>query len=238
MASPNQRGKVSHPKEGPMTTEVMAAEIAASEPAIETNAPPAKPRAAQGTREETAGHAAALLGTDGAWRAALLRAGSGLGLAALFGLALGTRHGGSWLVTHALLVPAAPLVILALGVPALCIALASFDSPLSTLQVARCAARGTAACGLLLGGLAPLAALYLVSADTQIFGALVAAGARVFAGVVAIACFHAGVAAELKTATPNQRSIALLSVTVFDVLATIAAARVWLGELPLFGGTP
>jgi hypothetical protein len=127
---------------------------------------------------------------------------------------------------------------MALGVPALCIVLASFDAPLTTLEVARCAARGTAASGVLLAGLAPLAALYMVSADTQVFGALVGAGALVFAGVVAIVHFHAGVAALLQRATPLQRSSALLAVTAFDVLATICAARIWLGGLPLFGGPP
>src|SRR4051812_50147698 len=52
------------------------------------------------------------------------RFGVGLGLASLYGLSLGTRQGGKAFFTHAAFVPAALAAVVALGVPALYIALA------------------------------------------------------------------------------------------------------------------
>jgi hypothetical protein len=183
---------------------------------------------------EVRGWIAELVAASGGWRRAIGRAAGGLCLAAIFGLALGAREGGSSFLWHALGVPAGPALILALGVPALYIAIASFDVPLNALDLAHCAARGTAACGMVLGGLAPLTALYVVSSGNWVTAMLAAFSALLFAGIVGIINFHGALRAKLSDAPIGKRSVALTAATIFSVFTTIAAARMWLGELPIF----
>ena len=83
------------------------------------------------------------------------RAGVGLGLAALYGLALGARTGGVSFLRHGVGVPAALAVSLGIGVPALYIGLALLDAPVDLARAFRAASRATFTTGLVLAGLAP-----------------------------------------------------------------------------------
>lgn len=107
--------------------------------------------------------AAELLETEGDARSLARRAGIGAILAAAYGIAIGTREGGLAPLVHAAGVPAALAAVTLLGLPALDIALALFDAPLSPRRAAGSAVQGVASAGLVLAGIAPLAALYVVT---------------------------------------------------------------------------
>ena len=200
-----------------MTAEAMATEVAS-----EVEAP--------------VGRLAELLGDDGGWREAAMRIGAGLALSAGFGLALGARDGGSGLFVHALGVAAAPAGVVVFGVPALYIVLAVFDAPVSALGLARSTGRGAAALGMVLAGLAPLTALYGVSASDPLWGAIAGFLALVLGGVVGLGQFHGSLQRQLEAAAPAARLAMMVSAAVFGLMATIAAARIWLALVPSFGG--
>jgi hypothetical protein len=186
--------------------------------------------------EPIPGRLAALFVTDGGWQTALSRCLAGLAMTAAFGVALGVRDGGASIFAHGLWAAAAPAAILAFGVPALYIVLALIDAPLGALDVARAAGRGTAALGTCLVGLGPLTALFIVSSQTRMWGAFIGLCAMIFAGLVGVGHFHVVLRQQLSGAPSAKRSAAMLAVTLFGVLATLAAARIWIGELPIFGG--
>jgi hypothetical protein len=104
------------------------------------------------------------------------------------------------------------------------------------LDVGRSAARGAAALGTCLAGLAPITALFIVSSHARVWGALVGICALVFSGLVGVGHFHVSLREQLRDASQSKRSAAMLAITIFGVLATVAAARIWLGELPIYGG--
>src|SRR5262245_11828533 len=87
-----------------------------------------------------------------AWLSVAKQAGTAVGLAALYGAALGTRHGGLSLARHAFGCAGLLLAVGALGVPALAIVLALFDAPISPSQLTRSAARAAAVAGIVLVG--------------------------------------------------------------------------------------
>jgi hypothetical protein len=189
-----------------------------------------------GPEEPAPGRLAALLAADGGWATSSGRAAIGLGLSAAFGVALGIRDGGAAILLHGMWAAAAPAAILVFGVPALYIVLAFIDAPLVALDVGRSAARGAAALGTCLAGLAPITALFIVSSHARVWGALVGICALVFSGLVGVGHFHVSLREQLRDASQSKRSAAMLAITIFGVLATVAAARIWLGELPIYGG--
>ncbi len=200
-----------------MTIEAMATEVASD-------------------HEAPVGRLAEFLGDDGGWREAATRTGAGLALSAAFGLALGARDGGSALLVHALGVAAAPAGVVAFGVPALYIVLAVFDAPVTAVGLARSTGRGAAALGMVLAGLAPLTALYGVSASEPLWGASAGILALMLGGVVGLGQFHGSLRSQLGGASPSARSAMMLSAGIFAVLATVASARIWFALLPSFGG--
>src|SRR5690606_21991871 len=117
--------------------------------------------------EPRPGWTSALLDVDADWRGLAGRLGTGAALSAIYGIALGAREGGIALLVHAIGVPAALLAVCGLGLPALFIVLALFDAPLSPTKAIAAAARGCASAGLVLAGLAPLAALYVVGSESD-----------------------------------------------------------------------
>ncbi|AKT41557.1 hypothetical protein [Chondromyces crocatus] len=169
-------------------------------------------------------------------RTEAIRFCTGAGLASLYGLALGTRQGGTALLHHALGVPAAHLAVAGLAVPALFIALALFDAPLDPPRVVASAARAAASSGLVLAGLAPAAALYVVTSESPM-AALVAGvlGLMVggFAGVTRL--LH-----ELRRGFDRQSETSRIATSLvfamFALFATVLAGRVWLSSLPILGG--
>lgn len=169
-------------------------------------------------------------------RSEVTRFATGLGLAALYGLALGAREGGSALLIHAAGVPLALLLIAALGVPALYIVLALFDAPIDPARAASAAARSAASTGLVLGGLAPAAALFVVTSDSREAAALAGALGLAVGGVLGLRAFLRDIGEVTSRSGGVTRFVSGLAFGGFTVFATALAIRVWFAALPLFGG--
>lgn len=171
-----------------------------------------------------------------ALKAEIKRAAIGLGLASLYGLALGARHGGTAFFIHALGVPAALAAIAALGVPALYITLAIFNAPIDAAQVGRAASRATATGGLVLAGLAPAAALYVVSSNENAAAAFAGVIGLFFAGIMSLRRFLKDLTEILSRGGFLVRGSAVVAFFCFSVFAAALALRIWLAALPLIGG--
>jgi hypothetical protein len=181
---------------------------------------------------------AALLSDQGDFSVAreAARFGVGIGLAALYGVSLGARQGGRAFFAHAAGVPAALLAVSALGVPALYIVLALFDAPIAPPRVASAAARAAARSGLLLAGLAPAAALFVVSSDRPETAAVAGALGLFVAGALGLHGLLRELRGSLKDAPLTTRATAGLAFLGFGVFAVALAARIWWATLPLIGG--
>jgi hypothetical protein len=186
--------------------------------------------------EAPVGRLAELLGDAGGFREAGMRVGAGLAMSAAFGLALGARDGGPGLIVHAVGVAAAPAGVIAFGVPSLYIVLALFDAPVTALGLARSAGRGAAALGMVLAGLAPLTALYGVSADDGLWGAIAGLVALMLGGFVGLSQFHGSLRDQLASAPLATRSAMMAAAAIFGLFATVASARIWFALVPSFGG--
>ncbi len=194
------------------------------------------------------GFAARLLGTGpGAEGMAkgVLRTLSGSSLACAFGLACCSRelwYGGGFEVGRAagrVLAMASPPLIFALGFgPALWVLLTLFGRSVDGSALAAAATRTTAAVGLALGGLAPAAALFeLTAADSS--GVGLAKGLElVFAfvsGLVGLRVFVLGVHGSLAPA--ERDGVTYLLLAAFCLLGLLLGGRLWIPTiLGLDGG--
>jgi hypothetical protein len=160
----------------------------------------------------------------------------GVALAAVYGLALGSRAGIPSMVTHAVGVPVALLAVSALGVPALYIVLALFDAPLAPRDALTASVKGCAASGLVLAGLAPLAAVYVVGSDAPASASLAGGAGLVLGGLLGLRYFNAALRAALATADSATRALAGFVQLAFAAFAIALASRVWTSLLPLLGG--
>jgi hypothetical protein len=174
--------------------------------------------------------------TPTSWTAEARRFATALGLASLYGLGLGTREGGMALVEHALFTPLAIAAVVVLAVPSLYIGLAIFDAPVRPLAMAHAAACGARIAGLVLAGLAPAAALYVVSSAATGAAAAAATCGLFVAAVLGLRTFFATLRPALAPADHATRTMAALLGTVFSIVAILVAVRVWFGMLPLLGG--
>ncbi|WP_437605073.1 hypothetical protein WMF20_28280 [Sorangium sp. So ce834] len=167
----------------------------------------------------------------------LARFGVGVGLAALYGLALGARQGGLSLVQHAAGVPAAMVAVACLGVPALTIVLTLFDAPLDPARALSATARAAAATGLVLGGLAPAAALFVVTSGAPETAAIMGLIGLAVGGVIGVRVLLRDLGAVLRPdrgpLTWSGTTAALLG---FAGFAVALALRVWWGTLPILRG--
>jgi len=214
--------------------------------APEPEAPPASVAAAPAApvarrapaAEPPAGWTARLLAVDEVFspRREALRFGTGLGLASLYGLALGVRGGGAGLLAHAVGVPAALLVALGLGVPALYIALALFDAPLALPAVVSAAARSAAAAGLVLAGLAPAAALFVVTSERPGAAALTALAGLVLGGAISLGRLGRELRQDIDRDALPTRAAMLTVLVGFGVFAVAVTARIWWATLPVLRG--
>ncbi|KYF65011.1 hypothetical protein [Sorangium cellulosum] len=162
------------------------------------------------------------------------RFGIGVGLASLYGLALGARQGGVSLVQHAAGVPAAVVAVAGLGVPALLIVLTLFNAPLDPPRALSATARAAAATGLVLGGLAPAAALFVVTSGSDLTAALLGLLGLAVGGVLGV---HV-LLRDLRAALRGNGSLALLAghgaaLLGFAGFAVALALRVWWATLPI-----
>ncbi|WP_437790640.1 hypothetical protein [Sorangium sp. So ce693] len=215
----------------------------AEEPAARRDDAPAAPApgpAAEPT--EGAGHrswTAALLAERPSFslREELSRFGVGLGLASLYGLSLGARQGGVSFVRHAAGVPAALIAVACVGVPALTIVLTLFDAPLDPPRALSATARAAAATGLVLGGLAPASALFVVTSGADATAALMGLLGLAVGGAVGICILLRDLGAVLQRkddlAGVSGTTAALV---LFAAFAVVLALRVWWGMLPILKG--
>ncbi|WP_437806310.1 hypothetical protein [Sorangium sp. So ce1078] len=218
-------------------------EAGAPEPAaLRDDAPPPPPAGAAAEPAARAGHpswTASLLAErpTAELRHDLSRFGVGVGLASLYGLALGARQGGVSFIHHAAGVPAAMIAVACLGVPALTIVLTLFDAPLDPSRVLSATARAAAATGLVLGGLAPAAALFVVTSGSHDTAALMGLLGLAVGGAIGVRVLLRDLGAALRRdqglLTRSGYTAALLG---FAVFAVALALRVWADTLPLLGG--
>ncbi|XXX72397.1 hypothetical protein WMF30_32595 [Sorangium sp. So ce134] len=227
-------------------TEAGAPEPAASR--VDTPAPPAAGAAA----ERAAGAAAEPAARAGhpSWTASLLaerstadlrqdlsRFGVGVGLASLYGLALGARQGGVSLVHHAAGVPAAMVAVACLGVPALTIVLTLFDAQLDPARALSATSRAAASTGLVLGGLAPAAALFVVTSGSHETAAIMGLLGLAVGGVIGVRVLLRDLAAALRRDQgPLAWSGHAAALLGFAAFAVALALRVWWGTLPILKG--
>jgi hypothetical protein len=164
------------------------------------------------------------------------RAGIGLGLSALYGAALGARDGGRALLEHALGVPGGLFAVVLVGLPSMFVFLSLCRAPLDARALASLGARGLASAGLLLAGLSPAAALFVVSSQTTEAAAGVVTVGLVLGGGVALA---RAVWEVTRSAFAGDAKASLGGLAIaggFAVFAVALAARVWAAVLPILGG--
>jgi hypothetical protein len=187
--------------------------------------------------------------TSPSWAAALLkehgphgarelvrRAAIGFGLSALYGAALGARHGGRALLEHAIGVPAGLIAVVLVGLPSVFVFLSLCRAPLDARALAHLAVRGVVSAGLLLAGLAPAAALFVVSSQTAEAAAGMVTFGLVLGGGVALA---RAVWEVIQRAFAGDAKASLGGLAIaggFALFAVALAARVWALLLPILGG--
>ena len=165
----------------------------------------------------------------------LLRAGTGLGLAALYGLALGARSGGAALLEHAAFASAGLALVGVLGLPSLFVLLGLVNAPVSPRALLSAGARSVASTGFVLAGLAPSAALLAVTIESPDAAAFVARAGLSLAGGIGLYQLLRSVRALLADAPLTTRAKCTAFLCAFCVFAFVLAARVW-SILPILKG--
>jgi hypothetical protein len=164
------------------------------------------------------------------------RATTGLGLSALYGLALGARQGGKALAFHALGVPLGLFLVVLAAAPSMFVFLSICRAPIDARMLASTAARGVGSAGLLLAGLSPAAALFVVSSETP-----KAAAGAVLVGLVLGGGVALGRATweVFRSAVKGQVGSFLGGTAVslgFAAFSVALAIRIWSAVLPILGG--
>ncbi len=157
----------------------------------------------------------------------------GLGLASIYGLAAGARQGGLAFVSSAALVPAALLGACVFGLPALYIALGMVDAPLAPRRLFAAAARATASAGLVLAGLAPVAALYVVSSGDREGAAIATILGLAVGSLAGLRALWRDVAADVRASEEAVKVVTVATLSGFALFAAAVGCRVWM-HLPIF----
>ncbi len=168
-------------------------------------------------------------------RRELLRLAGGLGFAALYGLALGARSGGISLLGHALAASAGLAAVGVLGVPSLFVIFALLDMPVSPVAMLAAAARALGSAGFVLAGLAPSAALLVVTIESAGAAAFVARAGLVLGGGIGLYQLVSAIRRMLSQLPLGVRFKSNLLLCAFCVFAILLAARVWYA-LPILQG--
>jgi hypothetical protein len=155
-----------------------------------------------------------------------------LGLSALFGVALGLRQGGVAIALAAVGAPAGILAVAALAAPAFAIVLALANAPVDAMDLAQATSRAAAKAGLILAGVAPGAALFVVTCEDAITVTMVGFGALTLAGAIAAHAFARELRPLLAAAPALTRRVMSLAMPLFLLFAAVLAARVWWIALP------
>jgi len=154
-------------------------------------------------------------------------------LAALFGVSLGLRRGGLSLASGAAGAPLGILAVAALAAPALAILLALANAPIDAIDIARATTRAAAKAGMLLAGIAPAAALFVVTVEDAITVTCVGFGGLSLAGLVAASSFHQDLAPRFGKAPVSSRVGMQVALWTFLAFAAALALRVWGQTLPM-----
>ncbi len=170
------------------------------------------------------------------WASEARRLALGVGLAVLFGAAIGLRRGGPAIFTHALGVPAGILAVCLLAVPAFSIVLALANAPIDAYALGRATTRAAAHAGLVLGGFAPAAALFVVTVEDAITVTVMGFGALLLAGAIAARSFAREIAQRVEGSPPRTRYLAALCVPAFLVFSAVLSLRVFWITLPILTG--
>jgi hypothetical protein len=157
----------------------------------------------------------------------LARLGTGLGLAALYGLALGARTGGTALLQHALGASAGLAAVGVLGIPALFVLLALVNAPVSPSAMLSAGARSLASAGFVLAGLSPSAALLAVTIESPDAAAFVTRAGLTLAGGIGLFQLLSSVRLMLEGLPSGLRLKCNALLFGFGVFAIMLAARVW-----------
>jgi hypothetical protein len=155
-----------------------------------------------------------------------------MGLASLFGVALGLRRGQAYILLGALGAPAGIAAVAAVAVPAFAIVLALANAPVDVMDLARATTRAAFRAGLLLAGLAPGVALLVVSCEDAITVTVTGFGSLLLAGALASRAFADGLRPQLEGAPRSTRAVMAVAMPLFLVFAAVLAARVWWLALP------
>jgi hypothetical protein len=159
---------------------------------------------------------------------------SGLSLAGVFGLALGSRFGAASMAAHAVGVPLGIALVVLLATPAFYVGVLHGGVELEARALASTMARGVATAGLCLAGLAPAMALFALSAEASSSVAWLAWLGLTVAGFL-------GQRATFR-ALPREAPLSDWRVVSlrfgFAVFAALLAWRIWWLVLPIFGGQP
>jgi len=179
--------------------------------------------------------AAALIDVRGTstWADEAGRLAAAASLAAIFGVSLGLRQGGLSLASGAAGAPLGILAVSALATPALAILLALVNAPIEAIDLARATTRGAAKAGLLLAGVAPAAALFVVTVEDAITVTCVGFGALSLAGLVAARSFYDDLVPKLAKAPDSPRALMHAALWAFLLFAGALALRVWGQSLPM-----
>jgi hypothetical protein len=164
------------------------------------------------------------------------RLGIGLALASLFGAAIGLRHGGLAILAHAVGVPLGILAVAAVAVPAFAIVLALANAPIDAATLGRATSRAAAKAGLILGGLAPAAVLYVVTVEDAITVSIVGFGGLLLAGSIALRSFADELRHPLRSANATAQIAMTLALPAFLLFAAALSVRVWWLALPILTG--
>jgi hypothetical protein len=167
------------------------------------------------------------------WTGEATRLLLGVSLSATFGVALGLRHGGLSIFRSALGVPAGIAAVAAVAVPAFAIVLALANAPLAGMHLAQATARGVARAGLFLAGVAPAAALLVVTVEDALTVDVLGFGALAFAGWIAASSFARDLRPALARAPTATRAAMTVALPAFLLFAAVLAVRVWWLALPV-----
>ena len=176
----------------------------------------------------------ALLTTPGARVVEVARsAASSFALAAVFGMAIGARHGVPSMAVHAVGAPLGLAAVAALGGPAFFVGCAHAAVAIEPRDLLLAVSRGLATTGLVLAGIAPAVLLVSLSAETAVGAASVAVFGLALGGVLGLR----RLLAELRGALGEAGIGAKVAAWAFAGFAVVLAARIWWVTLPCLGRT-
>jgi hypothetical protein len=161
-----------------------------------------------------------------------------IGLAALFGVSVGLRRGGVTIALAALGAPAGIAAVAFVAVPAFAIVLSLANAPVDVMDLARATSRAAMRAGLFLAGLAPGAALIVVTVEEAFTVTVSAFGALVLAGMIASHSFSRDLRHQLAAAPRGTRAVLSLAMPAFLLFAAVLAVRVWWLAMPVLTEVP